>query len=42
MSSVIGFDYGERRIGVAIGILDVKTANPLTTLLVPATGTPLG
>lgn len=40
MSNVIGFDYGERRIGVAIGILDVKTANPLTTLIVPAAGTP--
>ena len=40
MASVIGSDYGERRIGIAIGILDVKTANPLTTLVIPATGVP--
>ena len=40
MSSVMGFDYGERRIGIAIGVLDVQTANPLTTLLVPASGIP--
>lgn len=40
MSSVIGFDYGERRIGVAIGVLDVQTANPLTTIIVPASGIP--
>lgn len=40
MASVLGFDYGERRIGVAIGILDVKTANPLTTLVVPTAGVP--
>ena len=35
MASVIGFDYGERRIGVAVGILEVGTANPLTTLSFP-------
>ncbi len=40
MSSVIGFDYGECRIGVAIGMLNIGTANPLTTLVVPASGTP--
>ena len=40
MSSVIAFDYGERRIGVALGIIDLQTANPLTTLIVPATGLP--
>ena len=32
MASVIGFDYGERRIGVAVGLLEVGTANPLTTI----------
>ncbi len=40
MASVIGFDYGERRIGVAIGVADVKSANPLTTLIVPTSGVP--
>jgi putative Holliday junction resolvase len=40
MSSVIGFDYGERRIGIAIGVLDVQTANPLTTIIVPPSGIP--
>ena len=40
MASVIGFDYGERRIGVAIGVLDINSANPLTTLIVPNTGIP--
>ncbi len=40
MSSVIGFDYGARRIGIAIGILDLKTANPLTTVIVPPSGIP--
>ena len=40
MSSVIGFDYGECRIGVAIGVPSAGTANPLTTLLVPSSGTP--
>ena len=40
MSSVIGFDYGESRIGVAIGVSGIGTANPLTTLTVPASGTP--
>ncbi len=32
MGSVIGFDYGERRIGVAVGLLEIGTANPLTTI----------
>lgn len=40
MSSVIGFDYGARRIGIAIGILDIETANPLTTITVPSSGIP--
>ena len=40
MSSVIGFDYGERRIGIAIGILSIKSANPLATIVVPASGIP--
>ena len=40
MSSVIGFDYGERRIGVAVGLLEIGTANPLTTITVPASGIP--
>jgi len=40
MSSVIGFDYGARRIGIAIGVLDLKTANPLTTIIVPPSGIP--
>jgi len=40
MSSVIGFDYGTRRIGIAIGVIDLKTANPLTTIIVPASGIP--
>ncbi len=40
MSSVIGFDYGERRIGVAVGLLEIGTANPLTTICVPASGIP--
>jgi putative holliday junction resolvase len=30
--SVLGFDYGERRIGVAIGQRITGTASPLTTL----------
>ncbi len=38
MSNVIGFDYGERRIGVAVGLLDIGTANPLTTIEVPTSG----
>lgn len=42
MSSVIGFDYGECRIGVAIGVPSAGTANPLTTLVVPSSGTPWG
>ena len=40
MSSVIGFDYGERRIGIAIGVLDPQTSNPLTTIIVPPSGIP--
>lgn len=34
--SGLGFDVGERRIGVAIGRLDVKIAHPLKTLEKPA------
>ncbi len=40
MSSVIGFDYGARRIGIAVGNLTIQTANPLTTVTVPASGIP--
>ena len=40
MPNVIGFDYGRRRIGVAVGLLDIATANPLMTLTVPASGIP--
>ena len=40
MSNVIGFDYGRRRIGVAVGLLDIATANPLMTVTVPASGIP--
>ena len=40
MTSVIGFDYGTRRIGIAIGVLDMQTANPLTTIVVPPSGIP--
>ena len=40
MASVLGFDYGARRIGIAIGVVDIKTANPLDTLLVPSSGIP--
>ncbi|MEM7402111.1 MAG: Holliday junction resolvase RuvX [Pseudomonadota bacterium] len=40
MSSVIGFDYGARRIGIAIGVIDIKTANPLDTIVVPTSGVP--
>lgn len=32
MASVIGFDYGERRIGIAVGSIELGTANPLTTI----------
>lgn len=39
-SHVIGFDYGERRIGMAIGLTAIGTANPLTTLTVPSAGIP--
>ena len=34
MASVIGFDYGERRLGIAVGSIEVGTANPLTTIQV--------
>lgn len=30
--TVLGFDYGERRIGVAVGQTLTRTANPLCTL----------
>ncbi len=40
MSRVMGFDYGARRIGIAIGNLGIQTANPLTTVLVPSSGIP--
>ena len=38
MPSVIGFDYGERRIGVAVGLLELGTANPLTTINIANAG----
>ena len=40
MSSVIGFDYGEKRIGVAVGIIEIGTASPLTTIKIPESGIP--
>ena len=40
MSSVIGFDYGEQRIGVAVGLIEVGTANPLTTIKIPTSRSP--
>lgn len=40
MASVLGFDYGARRIGIAIGVVDIKTANPLDTIVVPPGGIP--
>lgn len=30
--TVLGFDYGEARIGVAVGELETRTASPLTTI----------
>lgn len=36
-SKVISLDVGEKRIGVAIGDLDVKIASPLTTIQVDGT-----
>ncbi|MEM7082427.1 MAG: Holliday junction resolvase RuvX [Pseudomonadota bacterium] len=32
VSTVMAFDYGKRRIGVAVGSTLIGTANPLTTL----------
>ncbi len=32
MACIIGFDYGERRIGVAISVLELGIANPLKTI----------
>jgi len=32
MGTVLAFDFGEKRIGVAVGETLVKTANPLTTI----------
>lgn len=40
MSNVIGFDYGEKRIGIAVGLLEIGTANPLTTIDIPSSGIP--
>ncbi len=31
--TVLAFDYGEKRIGVAVGELSLKIAHPLTTLI---------
>ncbi|MEM9602944.1 MAG: Holliday junction resolvase RuvX [Pseudomonadota bacterium] len=33
--TVLGFDYGERRIGVAVGHCETGLANPLTTVTNP-------
>lgn len=35
--TVIGFDFGEKRIGVAVGELETRLANPLTTISEEAT-----
>lgn len=40
MSGAIGFDYGERRIGVAVSVFDMGTANPLTTISTNMLGIP--
>ena len=40
MPSVIGFDYGERRIGIAVGQVEFGEANPITTIRKPASGLP--
>ena len=40
MPSVIGFDYGESRIGIAVGQLEFAKANPVATLQNPASGLP--
>ena len=40
MSCVIGFDYGARRIGIAIGVCELKSANPLETIVVSEKGIP--
>lgn len=40
MPSVIGFDYGERRIGIAVSQLEFGTASPVTTIQKPASGLP--
>jgi putative holliday junction resolvase len=37
-SVVLGFDYGARRIGVAVGQIVTSTATPLTTLRCGVTG----
>jgi putative holliday junction resolvase len=31
--TVLAFDFGERRLGVAVGELDLKLAHPLTTII---------
>jgi putative holliday junction resolvase len=37
---VLGFDYGTKRIGVAVGQMITKTAKPLTTLATDQAGGP--
>ncbi|MEM6985294.1 MAG: Holliday junction resolvase RuvX [Pseudomonadota bacterium] len=37
--TLLGFDYGERRIGVAVGHTETGLANPLTTVFNKADGT---
>jgi putative Holliday junction resolvase len=32
MATLLGFDYGERKIGVAVGETQTRTASPLATL----------
>ncbi len=37
MATVLAFDFGIRRIGVAVGNASIETANPLTTVHTPGT-----
>jgi len=34
LGNVLAFDFGERRVGVAVGALQLRLAHPLTTLTV--------
>lgn len=37
VATVLAFDFGYRRIGVAVGNASIETANPLTTVHTPGT-----